>query len=181
MLRLATIVILLLFQFSCTSLNEKDQYSIQYFVKNIYNDSDIVKSGSLLSEPFKLRDNNFPSIIILGRNKNNYTVSNPSGIEQYLPKGLSLIRPEDFKDDINNLEKERMIVIDSIDFQTDKKVNYLGYLTIFQVFIDSTKTKVYIYFSTMDAKKEMYRSFIAENHLIDGKWKQNKLTISEQN
>jgi hypothetical protein len=33
----------------------------------------------------------------------------------------------------------------------------------------------------MDAKKEMYRSFIAENHLIDGKWKRIKLTISDQN
>jgi hypothetical protein len=180
MIRLATIIIILLFQFSCTSLIKKDQYSIQYFVKNIYNDSDIVKSGSLLSEPFKLRDNNFPSIIILGKN-NNYTIRQPSGIEQYLPKGLSLIKPEDFKDDINNLENERMIVIDSINFQTEKKVNYLGYLTIFQVFIDSTKTKVYIYYSTTDVKKEMYRSFIAENHLIDGKWKQIKLTISEQN
>lgn len=181
MFRYITLIILIFLQYSCTSFKENDQYGIKYFVKNIYNDSDIVKSGSLLSEPFKLRDNNFPSIIILGRNKTIYSVSNPSGIEQYLPKGLNLIKPEDFKYDIKNLENESIITIDSTNFQTDKKINYLGYLTIFQAFIDSTKTKVYIYYSTMDAKKEMYRSFIAENHLIDGKWKQIKLTISDQN
>jgi len=110
-----------------------------------------------------------------------YSHQNPSEIEHNLPEGLKLIKYEDFKDDIEKLENEKIITIDSINFQPDKKINYLGYLTIFQVFINSTKTKVYIYYSTMDDTKKMYRSFISENHLLNGKWKEMKLTIQDMN
>lgn len=63
--RLTPLILLILLQYSCASLIEKGQYSIQYFVKNIYNDSDVVKSGSLLYEPFQVRKNKLPSLIIL--------------------------------------------------------------------------------------------------------------------
>jgi len=154
---------------SCTVVKENDKYGIQFFIKSVYNDSDVVKSGSLLSEPFQVRNNKLPSLIILKLIDSFYSHQNPSEIEQYLSEGLKLIMYEDFKDDIEKLENEKIITIDSINFQPDKKINYLGYLTIFQVFINSTKTKVYIYYSTMDATKKMYRSFISENHLLNGK------------
>ncbi len=181
MFRLAPLILLIFLQYSCTSLKENDKYGIQFFIKNIYNDSVVVKAGSLLLDPFKLRDNNFPSIIILGENKIIFTKTNPSGIEQYLPKGLELINYEDFKDDIEKLENEKIVTIDSINFYTDKNINYLGYLTIFQVFINSTRTKVCIYYSTMDATKKRYRTFISEIHLLNGRWKEMKLTIQDMN
>jgi|GEM_PF-2991024 len=181
MIRLLFFLLILFSLNSCRTLKENDQYGVQYFIKNIYNDSDIVKAGSLLSEPFKLRDNNFPSIIILGENKTIFTKTDSSGIEQYIPKGLELINYEDFKDDIEKLENEKIVTIDSINFHADKNINYLGYLTIFQVFINSTRTKVCIYYSTMDATKKRYRTFISEIHLLNGRWKEMKLTIQDMN
>jgi len=50
---------------SCTVEKNNDKYSIQFFIKSVYNDSDVVKSGSLLSEPFQVRNNKLPSLIIL--------------------------------------------------------------------------------------------------------------------
>jgi len=181
MFRLAPLILLIILQYSFISHKEKDQYGIQFFIKNIYNDSDFVKSGSILPEPFQVKTNNLPSVITLKIVDPHYSNALHAQIVPYLPTRLSSVKMEDLNEDLKKLEAEKIIVFESSKPFNNNELNNMGFLTIFQLYIDSTRTKVYIHYSKINAKKEGYFRCSSEIHLIKSKWKEIKSEVLDMN
>jgi hypothetical protein len=176
---LITLFTLLLFN-SCKVVKENDKYGIQFFIKSVYNDSDVVKSGSLLYEPFQVRTNKLPSLIILKLIDSFYSPQNPSEIEHKLPKGFISVDVKELKVDLDKLETEKIIILDSINFKKDSNINYLGYLTILQIFADKKSEKVYIYYLITNQDNEGHSRVLSEINLINGKWQEVKAELIDR-
>ena len=129
----------LIFINSCTVLKQKDKYGIQFFIKSVYNDSDVVVSGSLISEPFQIKNNDFTSIIIIQPLDSSYFKETPTEIIEFLPQGIKRINSNEVYKSLRILESEKIIILDLKSLIKDSKINYLGYLKLLQVFSNSNK------------------------------------------
>jgi hypothetical protein len=166
---------------SCSIIKENDKFGICFFIKNIYNDSDFVKSGSILPEPFEVRKNNYPSVIIVKMINPIYSNELHKQIAPFLPTNLNLVKIDDFKDDLIKLEEEKIIVIEPNKLPDNNKINYLGYLTILQVYIDTSGKKVYIHYTKTNGNEKGYFRCYSEIHLIKNKWKEIKSDVLDMN
>lgn len=181
MIKIATIFFTTISMFACSVVKNNDKYGIQYFIKNIYNDSDFVKSGSILPEPFQVKTNNLPSVITLKIVDPHFSNAAHAQIVPYLPTRLRFVKMEDLTEDLKKLEAEKIIVFESSKPFNNNDLNNMGFLTIFQLYIDSTRTKVYIHYSSKNAKKEGYFRCSSEIHLIKSKWKEIKSEVLDMN
>jgi len=178
------ILILLIITFSlnsCRTIKENDKYGIRFFIKSVYNDSDVVNSGSLISEPFQVKVNNYPSVIILQLLDSSHFKETPSAIKEYLPKGVKEINFNEMQESFMQLETEKIIVQDYPKLLNNEQKNYLGFLKLLKVFSNATKTNVYIYYYITDYSQRAYASSFSEFHLLNGKWTEVNSKIIERN
>ncbi len=166
---------------SCSFVKENDKYGVQFFIKSVYNDSDVVESGSLISEPFQVKKNDFTSVIIIKLIDSSYFKETQTEIKEYLPQGVKQINFNEVYKSFKRLENEKIIILDSKNLIKDGKVNYLGYLKILQVFSNSSKTKAYIYYDISDYSQKAYARCFTEFHLLNRKWKEVNSTILDRN
>lgn len=151
------------------------EVSIYSWLKNIYYDSTVVQTGSLLSEPFQKKGNLLPSVIFLSGRKV-FKGNASTRIKNVFSIKDSLICIQDYSKALKQAENEKMISFDSSVF-SDKKIHVLGRLYLNGVYANRSGSLVFIDHSYSANKGKSVFSAIVALVYKNGKWKTGKTVV----
>lgn len=145
------------------------------WLKNIYYDSTVVQTGSLLSEPFQKKGNLLPSVIFLS-GREVFKGNASTRIKNVFLIKDSLICIQDYSKALKQAENEKIISFDSSVF-SDKKIHVLGRLYLNGVYANRSGSLVFIDHSYSANKGKSVFSAIVALVYKSRKWKTGKTVV----